>query len=195
MRLERMTGATIVFLAVLGFVPNLLAQTPGPAPVPSAPFPPPAITCELESLYTDDVHIKLTWSDCTNEEVYVLMRTQDETRLPDPSVWIVVATIDADTTTYHDYTVQPYDPVSNPKGTYYYKVVAYNEGGETESNNCNETMPSVNVRTGSGNHSGYCAIDAAGTNGGGAISIATLLALAAWGLTRGLIRAMRRQSA
>lgn len=152
----------------------------------AAPYPPPSITCQLVDLNTDNVHIRVTWTDCVNETIYRIYRTQDETQLNDPAAWTLVASPASDTTSYDDYNVQPYDPVSNPKGTYYYKVIAYNASGNTESNNCNATMPAVNVPSGGssgGSHSGGggggCFIDTSVPGVGGGWTVAGLvLALA-----------------
>ncbi|OHB74758.1 MAG: hypothetical protein A2Z34_06495 [Planctomycetes bacterium RBG_16_59_8] len=136
---------------------------------------------------TENVHIKLTWTDSAGETSYLIYRTQDETQLADfPAAWSLVDTVGTGTTVFHDYSVEPYNIVLNPKATYYYTVVARNVDGDTESNIDSATMPALDSGSG-GSGGGGCFIDASGGSagsslGGGAI---LLLALLLSGLFRG----------
>ncbi|OHB74759.1 MAG: hypothetical protein A2Z34_06500 [Planctomycetes bacterium RBG_16_59_8] len=167
--------AMLLALAALVAPPALFAQEEDP-PVPD---PAPVLTVSIMDLYNFSVHLRLDWTDSDNEDAYKIYRTQDESKLADfPASWQYIDTVSTGTTIYHDYQVQPYDEFLNPKGTYYYKILAVNTAGETESNVSYETMPALNIQA-KGDHSGICFIDASGKGAGSGPTGLLLLSLCA----------------
>lgn len=86
-----------------------------------APPPPPLAPSELTVIAVSSGQIHLDWKDNSTDEkgFYVYRRSSSYTK---------TASLATDATSYNDFYV-------SPQTTYWYKVTAYNDGGESASSN------------------------------------------------------------
>ncbi|HEC65643.1 MAG TPA: hypothetical protein ENI23_10125 [bacterium] len=96
--------------------------TPGEATAPSAPS-------NLTGQAISSSEINLTWQDNSSNEMgfYIYRKTTDD--------YSIIATMEANATSYNNTNL-------NPETAYSYKIIAYNDIGESESSNAiNVTTP------------------------------------------------------
>jgi len=122
-------GKIWIFLLILGLIPILTGCEKYDKKKHVAPPPAPSLPSNLSATAVSFTQINLTWKDnSANEEGFYVYRTTG-------SNYRKVAILPANTTSYSDSSL-------TRETTYWYKVTAYNDGGESNSfNEASATTP------------------------------------------------------
>jgi hypothetical protein len=119
---EGLSPEATYFYRVLVLLEDGAAAPPSDVVSATTPVDPPSATV-LEVTSRSDTSIDLAWDDVADESSYRIERSDDG-----ETGWIQIGTTGQDVTTYTDEGLES-------ETTYYYRVVATNEGGSSEPSN------------------------------------------------------------